>query len=314
MRQATTELPPEQAALQEKLDSLTKEKDDAAVESPSGDVEVEPVVDSEVDESSEALADTEEAQPTENADDTATEDAPPAEAGMLSPAMAVKAARAGLQDEDIYSCQSDAELERAISLATRLGGGKKEKDSGPQRAEEEVDVDALIPDMDPEQYADPAPIKALGAIKTVLKQVLNENRQFRQERSVQRGLEEGRWFEGQLGSLTKDAETLFGKGAFEDVRDDKKAMQERNALFTTYAKLKGDRRHDKQALQRAYNAVYGGRIAQQATSDVAARLKKNSSQLVSAPTQRHGSQPTGDARAMSMVGKKLAELKRKRGG
>jgi hypothetical protein len=282
----------------------------------SGDSNGAGDLDEQDEEDTDSQAESEQGEGNESPSKPLASSAPPA----ISRSAIARATRAGLTDEEIDGCETEAALLRAASIAERYMSQRprsnQQQQEKPAASVEAFNVDE-IPDFDETKYDDDAKpsVKALNGAKKALK--IYGQRIESLEGQLAKALEESAgvrdmfsrvgqrdWLEHKFASV-EGGEEIYGKGGYYAVKDSAAHLAARNKLVKLYEEMRRkDSLIDEAAFEAAHQQAFG-----KERSALAGRQKQNESQVIGRPTQRKRADKSGSGGFESAVEKARNILK-----
>ena len=232
----------------------------------------------------------------EKVDEEATDEAKPAE---ISDAVVERAVKVGFTIAQAKGFQDTDSLERTIELLELKAdtGSVEEKTD-----DEEIDLLAAIPELDPEEY-DPKIIEAVDGLKAAVKTLTESNKELKAKRNdvdTTAAVEEGaKWFDSSIKELGKDFSDKLGAGATSQMENGGDAYKARVELSDkVYVLARGYEGAGKevsrdQLFKEAVALVFPGKVAgvkAKVTTDAAiareTQLTKGAGRTNDAPTKK----------------------------
>lgn len=203
-----------------------------------------------------------------------------------------QAIQAGFTIEEARAFGSDKLLHSAIDKVIRAQE-KQTKTETPIQEEQQEDILALLPELDPEQY-EPEVIKAFDAVKDVIKKqqeviqglVANSKQEsISRQQAAMNELES--WFDKQVCSLGEDFEDVLGKGNYSslDRSSPQRAKRDEIAnqaaiLIAGYQKTGQQPPPREEVFHAAAKLVLGEEFQKVKEKKISAELEKRSKQHI----------------------------------
>lgn len=221
-------------------------------------------------------------------------------------ALAERAGEVGLDEQDIAKIGNVENLERMVMI---LEARKKSQDD-PQPEPEKKDPDfADVPDE-----LRPALEQVTKAYEDRIAALESQLGEYGKYADMQAEKAVKNEFDGFVGDLGSEYESLFGTGSTDNLRTGSKelgnrvsVLDEMNALAKGYEAVGREVPDEKSLFSKALSSVFGEQIIELKAAAKESQIAERRSKFVGRPSQRHGKQKSPEAAAIASVRQYMEE-------